>query len=192
MVSVYGPRQTTRGSVVFERGVLNCDLKYAPFATRRRKHIPAGQPAQSPEEREASAILHRALEGAVRTETFPKATLDVYVLVLQSGGSDLALSITAASLAIAHAGVAMWDLVCACQVGSVGKRLLLDPSNTEEELVEARALVAALPLANEVTEVIMDGVWMDETAHAAVQLGLGGCLQLDEAMRACLREEMGE
>lgn len=32
-------------------------------------------------------MLHKALEGAVILETFPKTTVDVFALVLESGGS---------------------------------------------------------------------------------------------------------
>ena len=40
--------------------------------------------------------------------------------VLESGGSDLAVAITAASVALADAGVELYDLVSACQVVSEG------------------------------------------------------------------------
>jgi hypothetical protein len=36
-------------------------------------------------------MLHKALEGAVMLETFPKTTVDVFALVLESGGSELQL-----------------------------------------------------------------------------------------------------
>lgn len=32
-------------------------------------------------------MLHKALEGVIMTETFPKTTVDVFALVLESGGS---------------------------------------------------------------------------------------------------------
>lgn len=36
-------------------------------------------------------MLHRALEGAIMLESFPKTTVDVFALVLESGGSKLQL-----------------------------------------------------------------------------------------------------
>ena len=47
---------------------------------------------------------------------FPKAVVDVHALVLESGGSDLAVAACAASLALADAGIEMLDLVSACRV----------------------------------------------------------------------------
>lgn len=32
-------------------------------------------------------MLHKALEGVIMMETFPKTTVDVFALVLESGGS---------------------------------------------------------------------------------------------------------
>ena len=54
----------------------------------------------------------------MQTHTFPKANVDVYCLVMESGGSDTAVAITAASLALADAGIEMYDLVAACKVVS--------------------------------------------------------------------------
>jgi hypothetical protein len=39
------------------------------------------------ENKEYSGMLHKALEGAVMLHTFPKTTVDVFALVLESGGS---------------------------------------------------------------------------------------------------------
>lgn len=44
---------------------------------------------QGVEEKEYSQMLHKALEGAVALHTFPKTTVDVFALVLQSGGGKL-------------------------------------------------------------------------------------------------------
>lgn len=73
-------------------------------------------PLQGPEEREISGTVQAALQSAVQRHTFPKSNVDVYCLVLESGGSDVAVAITAASLALADAGIEMYDLVSACSV----------------------------------------------------------------------------
>ena len=72
--------------------------------------------AQGDAEREFSSIVHRALSGAVMTETFPKTTVDVFATVLEANGSELCATIAAASAALCEAGVAMRDLVSACTV----------------------------------------------------------------------------
>ena len=74
---------------------------------------------QTDEEKDMSSQMVGALEAAVLAHTFPKSNVDVYCLVLESGGSDLAVCISAASLALADAGVEMRDLVSACRVVSL-------------------------------------------------------------------------
>lgn len=73
---------------------------------------------QSPEERDLSSTVQAALEAAVLLHQFPKANVDIYCLVMEAGGSEAAVAITAASLALADAGIEMYDLVAACQVVS--------------------------------------------------------------------------
>lgn len=65
-----------------------------------------------------SGQMLTALEAAMLLRTFPKSNVDVYCLILESGGSDLAVCISAASLALADAGIEMSDLVSACSVVS--------------------------------------------------------------------------
>jgi len=42
---------------------------------------------------------------------FPKAQVEVYIMVLEDDGSALAASLTCASLALANASIPMFDLV---------------------------------------------------------------------------------
>ncbi|KAE8656826.1 hypothetical protein F3Y22_tig00116997pilonHSYRG00418 [Hibiscus syriacus] len=76
--------------------------------------------------KEFSSMLHKALEGAIMLETFPETTVDVFALVLESGGSDLPVVISCASLALADAVIMMYDLVAAV---SVAMQLCLDACN---------------------------------------------------------------
>ena len=79
----------------------------------------------TPQERELAAQLRTALAPAVQAHTFPKSTVDVCCLVLESGGSELAVAICAASLALADAGIQLYDLVTACNVVSCAPLLNL-------------------------------------------------------------------
>jgi hypothetical protein len=63
---------------------------------------------------EISQIIFSALSPAIRFESFPKSSLDVSIMVLERDGTQatMAGAITCASLALADAGVEMFDLVC--------------------------------------------------------------------------------
>ena len=73
---------------------------------------------QSLQEKELAAQLDTALTPSVQRHTFPKSVVDICCMVLESGGSDLAVAICAASLALADAGIQLYDLVAACSVVS--------------------------------------------------------------------------
>jgi exosome complex component MTR3 len=73
-------------------------------------------------------MLHKALEGVIMMETFPKTTVDVFALVLESGGSDLSVLISCASLALADAGIMMYDLITAVSVVCVCYNSCIDSS----------------------------------------------------------------
>ncbi|KAJ6927898.1 hypothetical protein NC651_011805 [Populus alba x Populus x berolinensis] len=108
IVSVFGPRESKKAMMYSDKGRLNCNVSYTTFATTVH--------GQGSDNREFSTMLHKALEGAVMLETFPKTTVDVFALVLESGGSDLPVIISCASLALADAGIMMYDLVAGVSV----------------------------------------------------------------------------
>ena len=61
--------------------------------------------------------------------------MDVYVLVLESGGADLAVAACAASVALADAGIQMADLVSACAVVRAPHAALLLAPRTSRHVV---------------------------------------------------------
>lgn len=69
-----------------------------------------------------SEAMQTALAASIQLHKIPKSSVDVYAMVLESGGSDLAALITAASVALANAGIELFDLVPACNVVSACKQ----------------------------------------------------------------------
>uniref|UniRef100_A0A061R6P0 Exosome complex component MTR3, animal type n=1 Tax=Tetraselmis sp. GSL018 TaxID=582737 RepID=A0A061R6P0_9CHLO len=177
-VAVYGPRASEKRSGFSEAGRLTCDIKYATYEPQAE--------LQGFQEKQLSSLMQRALEPAVRLESFPKAQVDIYASVHESGGSDLAVVVTAASIALALAGISMFDLVACCRVSLAGTRVALDPSSAEEASEDASMLIAMMPQRNEVTQIHLQGTWVSKSLSAALDLGMGGCLQLDTAMRDCI------
>ncbi|KAH9298954.1 hypothetical protein KI387_030636, partial [Taxus chinensis] len=158
MVSVFGPRESKKAQIYSDTGRLNCSVSFTTFATPIR-----GRLSQGTEHKEYSAMLHKALEGAVMLNTFPKTTVDVFALVLESGGGDLPVVITCASLALADAGIMMFDLVTAVSVSSIGRDLIIDPTSEEENRQDGGLMVACTPSRNEITQLIINGEWSSTT-----------------------------
>lgn len=129
IVSVFDPREIPNKTDYSQKGELYCDFKYAPFSCHiRRNH------QQDAEEKQNSIIMKQALEPVVCRHEFPNFQVDIYALVLENDGSALSAAITCAGVALAHAGVPMYDLVTSVTLGIQGSTKLIDPTFNEEQI----------------------------------------------------------
>ncbi|KAM0952981.1 putative ribosomal protein S5 domain 2-type [Dioscorea sansibarensis] len=180
IVSVFGPRESKKAMMYSDIGRLNCNVSFTTFSTPIR--------GQGLDNKEYSSMLHKALEGAIILESFPKTTVDVFALVLESGGSDLPVIITCASLALADAGIMMYDLVSSVSVSCFGKNLVIDPTAEEEAFQDGSFMVTYMPSRKEVTQLTLTGEWSTAKINEAMELCLDACLKLADVMRSCLKE----
>ncbi|CAN1837320.1 Exosome complex component RRP41-like, partial [Linum perenne] len=184
IVSVFGPRESKKAMLYSDVGRLNCNVSYTNFATPVR--------GQETDNKELSSMLHKALEGAILLETFPKTTVDVFALVLESGGSDLPVVVSCASLALADAGIMMYDLVAGVSVASLGKNLMIDPVQEEESCQDGSLMLTCMPSRYEVTQLTITGEWSSSNLNEAMQLCLDACSKLAKIMRSCLKDAAGQ
>ncbi|OAY51591.1 exosome complex component RRP41-like isoform X1 [Manihot esculenta] len=180
IVSVFGPRESKKAMMYSDVGRLNCNVSYTTFATPVR--------GQGSDHKEFSSMLHKALEGAIMLETFPKTTVDVFALVLESGGSDIPVVISCASLALADAGIMMYDLVAGVSVSCLGTNLVIDPILEEESCQDGNLMMTCMPSRYEVTQLTVTGEWSSAKMNEAMQLCLDACSKLATIMRSCLKE----
>ncbi|XP_050203825.1 exosome complex component RRP41-like [Mercurialis annua] len=180
IVSVFGPRESKKAMMYSDVGRLNCNVSYTTFSTSVR--------GQGSDHKEFSSMLHKALEGAIMLESFPKTTVDVFALVLESGGSDLSVVISCASLALADAGIMMYDLVAGVSVSCLGKNLVIDPVFQEERNQDGSLMITCMPSRYEVTQLTVTGEWSAAKVNEAMQLCLDACSKLAIVMRSCLTE----
>ena len=62
-------------------------------------------------------------------EKFPRTAVDVFIEVLQADGGTRCAALTAASVALADAGIPMRDMVAAVAAGKVADTVILDVNN---------------------------------------------------------------
>ncbi|XP_064597592.1 exosome complex component MTR3-like [Liolophura sinensis] len=188
--AVYGPREVIKKEDFSMKGQLTCDFKFATFSCRYRR-----QHQQDNEEKDLSVLLLEALEPAVCLHKFPKAQLNIYLTVLENDGSVLPAAIMCASVAIADAGIEMYDLVTACSARISGKNILLDPSDAEEyrsqhtatEGLESGSLtLGILPSLNQVSALSSKGEIQFETIEKAIKQCTDCCHKLYPVMQECL------
>ncbi|ESW04267.1 hypothetical protein PHAVU_011G080900 [Phaseolus vulgaris] len=180
IVSVFGPRESKKAMMYSDTGRLNCNVSFTTFATPVR--------GQGSDHKEYSAMLNKALEGAIILESFPKTTVDVFALVLESSGSDLPVVISCASLALADAGIMMYDLVASVSVSSFSKNLVIDPILEEENCQDGSLMITCMPSRYEITQLTVTGEWSSPRINEGMQLCLDACAKLAKIMRSCLKE----
>jgi exosome complex component RRP41 len=171
MVGVYGPREMHPKHLSLpDRMVVRCRYHMAPFSVQERK-----SPAPSRREVELSKVIRECLEPSLFLELYPRTGVDVFIEVLQADGGTRCASITAASLAIADAGIPMRDLVVACAAGKIDDTVVLDLMDTEDKVGAADVPVAFMPNLNAITLLQMDGILKPEEFEEAVNLAMEGC-----------------
>jgi exosome complex component RRP41 len=182
IVAVYGPREVhPKHMALPDRCVLRCRYHMSPFSTDTRKN-----PAPSRREVEISKVMREALEPALMLEDYPRAAIDVFVEVLQADGGSRCAGISAASLALADAGINMRDMVTACAAGKVDERIVLDINDTEDKEGGADMPVAYMPHLNQITLLQLDGILNSEQFNECLDKALNGCKSIYELQRSAL------
>src|SRR3990170_8470575 len=183
LVGVFGPREMhPKHLSLSDRMVLRCRYHMAPFSVQERK-----SPAPSRREVELSKVIRESLEPSVFVDLYPRTGIDIFIEVLQADGGTRCASITAASLAIADAGIPMRDLVVACAAGKVDETVVLDLMDTEDKVGVADVPVAFMPNLNAVTLLQMDGVLAPDEFESAVNLAIDGCKRIYPMQKEALR-----
>ena len=183
LAAIYGPKEVHPKHLALpDRMILRCRYHMAPFSVQERK-----SPAPSRREIELSKVIREALEPAIFLEYYPRTAIDVFVEVLQADGGTRCASITAASLALADAGIPMKDLVAACAAGKVDDTIVLDLMDTEDKIGTADVPVALMPNLDAITLLQMDGTLSLEEFEQAVNLALEGCRKIYAMQKEALK-----
>ncbi len=184
VVGVYGPKEHfPKFEALQDRALLFCRYHMAPYSTTERK-----SPKPSRREIELSKVIRSALEQAVILDRFPEMSIDVYIEVLQAEGSTRVASITAASVALAEAGIPMRDMVVGCSAGKVNGKIVLDVGEEEDKHGEADLPIAIMPNLKKVVLLQMDGKLTHEEFKEAFETALKGAMELYEEQKRALKE----
>jgi len=183
LVGVFGPREVhPKHLSMSDRMVIKCRYHMAPFSVQERK-----SPAPSRREVELSKVIRESLEPSVFVDLYPRTGIDVFIEVLQADGGTRCAAITAASLAIADAGIPLRDLVVACAAGKIDDTVVLDLYDAEDKLGMADVPVAYMPNLNAVTLLQMDGVLAPEEFETALNMAVEGCKKIYLVQKEALR-----
>ena len=107
---------------------------------------------------------------------------------MSDGGTRIA-SITAASVALADAGIPMRDLVCGVSVGKVAVQLVLDPDKYEDNLGESDVPMVFAPRNEEILLYQMDGMLSKDEISQAVEMALKASKKIRVLQENALKEK---
>jgi exosome complex component RRP41 len=188
LAAVYGPRELhVRRIMQPNRAVLRCRYNMAPFSVDDRK-----RPGPDRRSVEISKITAEALTPVVFLEKFPRSTIDVFIEILQADGGTRCAGITAASVALADAGVPMKDMIVSCAAGKDKGQILLDLSEWEDKEGEADVPIAMMPRTGEITLLQSDGNLTPEEFEKALDLAVEGCKKISEEQKKAIIARYGD
>ena len=188
LAAVYGPRELhVRRLLKPNMAILRCRYNMAPFSVEDRK-----RPGPDRRSVEISKITSEALQPAVFLENFPRSTIDVFIEVLQAEGGTRCAGITAASVALADAGIPMRDMVVACAAGKANDQVIMDLSEWEDKEGDADLPIAIMPRTGEITLMQMDGHLTSEEFEKAMDLAIKGCKVISEEQKKAIKNRYGE
>jgi len=183
LAGIYGPREIHPKHLALpNRATLRCRYHMAPFSVEDRK-----RPAPSRRELEISKVIREALEPVIFTEYYPRTGIEIYIEVLEANGGTRCSGITAASLALADAGIPMRGLVVACASGKIGGKIVLDLNDFEDKNGEADLPVAISSQSGKILLLQMDGKLSPSEFHEALDLAIEGCRQIYEMQKNALK-----
>lgn len=149
-------------------------------------------------ERLAAESVAKAISPSVLLERYPKATIEIAILVLQSDGGEWPACLMAASLALADAGVELNGLVSAVSVGrlpspssssSPSQTFVVDLSGLEEAKASSVTTVAYCRALDKVTLVNHRGATSSSSSLASdLGFALESCAVLEKAMKQTLSQ----
>ncbi|MDA7941763.1 MAG: exosome complex exonuclease Rrp41 [Nitrosopumilus sp.] len=185
IAGVFGPREVHPKHLSdTDTGILRVRYHMAPFSVGERKN-----PAPSRREIEISKVIKEALEPAVMLEQFPRTVVDVFLEVIQADGGTRCAALSAASVALADAGIPMRDMVAACAAGKVADTIILDVNNEEDQAGQADMPIGYMPGLEKITLLQLDGVLTPDEYKRCVRVGIDGCKIVYDLQKKALAEK---
>lgn len=188
IAAVYGPRQLHPQHMQDPRkAVLRCNYDLLSFSVSDRK-----KPGPSRRSQEISKVTEWALSPVVDLASFPGTVIDVQIYILQADAGTRTAGINAASMALAHAGIPMRDLVCSVAAGKQDKTIVVDLTKEEEDFEEGEGAtdfaIAKVANSDEFTLLQLDGKIQPEVVSEVLKVVSEVAKEIYEVQKKALKE----
>jgi len=188
LAAVYGPREIFPKFLQNPtRSIVRCIYNLAPFSVDERK-----RPGPDRRSVEISKVSTEALESVIMCERFPNTTIDIFIEILQADAGTRCAGLTAASLALADAGIPMKDLISACAAGKIEGHVVLDLMKEEDNYGECDLPIAIMPRKKGIVLLQMDGKLTRDEFDKALKLAYDGAMKVYEMQKETLMKNITE
>lgn len=185
LAAVYGPKEAMPKHMADPtKAIIKCRYSMAPFSSLE-EHSRSGPNRRAIE---ISKVTKEVFENVIMLNDFPGSEIDIFIEILQSDGGTRAAGITAASVALANAGIKMRDLVYAVSAGRIGEHVVLDVNMIEDNYSDADMPMAIGPRNNDVLLLQMDGGLTKEEFNKAVAMVLKAGEKISSVQRDALKK----
>jgi exosome complex component RRP41 len=137
--------------------------------------------------REISKVTKDALESVVLLELYPRSKIRVTIEIVSAEAGTRCVGLTAASVALADAGIPMTDLVVSVASGKINDVVVCDLNKEEDNYGEADLPMGILPNSGELVFLQMDGNLSQEEFMEAWQYNMDAAQVVHEMMVEALK-----
>ena len=191
IAAVYGPKKMHPMHLQNpKKGTLRCNYNMISFSVTDRI-----RPGPSRRSMEISKITEWALEPALLIDDYPNMVIDVHIQIVQADAGTRCAGINAASLALAHAGIPMKNLVTSISVGKLDKQLVVDLDKKEEDFEDGEG-PTDIPISmtgdERITHLQLDGNISHAQLKEAIELARKSCKEIYEIQKKALKDFVEE
>ncbi len=182
LAAVRGPRELHPKHLAMpDKAKIRCTYRMATFSVPDRK-----SPAPSRREKEISKVLTEALESVVLSHLYPRSAIDIFIQVIQADGGTRCASATAASLALADAGIPMRDLLAGVAAGIFKDEVVLDLCDEEDKDGTGDLPIVYSPSTDEISLLQLDGQFTLDQFEEALNLAIDGARKIYDMEKQAL------
>ncbi len=185
MAAVYGPREVQPKYLQNPaKAIVQVSYNMAAFSGDDRI-----RPGPNRRATEISKITAEALERVILTGQYPRSSIDVYIEVLEADAGTRCAGLTAASVAVADAGIPMIDLVPSVAAGKADGHLVLDVGKLEDNKGQADLPLAYVPRTEEIVLLQMDGHFTRKELEIAMNMAIDACKKIHVLQQEALKRK---
>ncbi len=190
IAAVYGPRKMhPQHQQNPEKGTLRCTYNMLSFSVQDRI-----RPGLSRRSTEISKITEWALEPVLMLEKFPNMVVDVFINIIQADAGTRCAGINAASMALAHAGIPMKNLVSSISAGKMDKTIVLDLDKYEDSEFEEGEGSTDIPISmtpdGKITHFQLDGKINSTQLKEVIDMVQKACKEIYEIQKKALKDSI--